>query len=213
MRLICISDLHGRSGKIEGLRDVSADLIVVSGDITDFGGKDRARAILEDLLKINNVVGVPGNCDRLDVNEALVEAEADLHSRGRVLGGIGFFGVGGSNATPFHTPQEYSEEEIEAFLVRAYEEVKDREVKVLVSHAPPYNTKVDETSAGRHAGSTKVREFVERHQPNLVICGHIHEAKGVDKIGESVIINAGPLHMGYVTVNIGKKIDFEFVGF
>jgi hypothetical protein len=49
---------------------------------------------------------------------------------------------------------------------------------VLVCHAPPYGTALDQVRPGLHAGSRSVLEFIEKHQPEYFFCGHIHEAEG-----------------------------------
>jgi Icc-related predicted phosphoesterase len=48
-----------------------------------------------------------------------------------------------------------------------------------------------------HAGSTAVREALDRYRPDLVVCGHIHEARGMATHNGSTIINCGPAWMGY----------------
>lgn len=207
MKLLCVSDFHGGSGRIEGLSAV--DVLVILGDITHFGDRVRAMEILEGFKSAKRLLAVPGNCDNLDVNEALVELDIDLHSRGRIVGDVGFFGLGGSNRTPFNTPQEYSEYELWDFLAKGYEQVKDSPIKVMASHPPPFNTDLDKTG-GMHVGSKKVREFIETYEPDLVLCGHIHEARGQDTIGKTVIINPGPFHTGHALVNIGAEIKVEF---
>ena len=40
-------------------------------------------------------------------------------------------------------------------------------------------------------GSTAVRGFLERHQPLLGLHGHIHESRGITRLGRSVVINPG----------------------
>lgn len=214
VRLVCISDLHGKTESIKKLKPLKADAIVLTGDITHFGGKEKAKAALQELFKIKKkVFAVPGNCDLPEVNEVLAELDIDLHSSGRVFKNVGFFGVGGSGATPFDTPQEYSEEKLEEFLKQGFEKIKTQKFKVLVSHSPPHNTAVDTSGSGAHIGSRKVREFIEKNQIDLVLCGHAHEARGLDWIGKTLVINSGPLHMGCARVDIGDKIDFEFVSF
>lgn len=209
MKLLCVSDLHGEPGEIERLSAV--DVLVIAGDITHFGDRERAREILEGFKSAKRLLAVPGNCDNLDVNEALVELDADLHSRGRIVEDVGFFGLGGSNSTPFNTPQEYSEDELWDFLAEGYEQVKSSPIKVMVSHPPPSNTDLDKTDI-MHVGSKKVREFIEMYKPDLVLCGHVHEARGQDVIGKTVIINPGPLHMGHALVDIGEDIRVVFLG-
>lgn len=215
MHLISISDLHGRISKIDRLKDaaLNADLLVVSGDITHFGGRQQAEEVLAELLKINkNIVGVPGNCDKEGVNKTLMDAGMSIHGAGRIIKNIGFFGAGGSTATPFDTPQEYPEEKFEEFLKQGYKTVKNCEKTVLVSHSPPFGTLVDKTKSGEHVGSKLLRAFVEDVKPDLVLCGHAHEARGHDKLGRTLVINPGPLHMGCVKVDL-SSLSFEFIDF
>jgi hypothetical protein len=213
MELLCISDLHGRLEALEKIKRAGsrADLLIVAGDITNFGKRKTAELVLKELLEVNqNLLAVPGNCDTPEVNDVLEELGLSLHARGRAIGDTGFFGVGGSNATPFDTPQEYGEKKLSEMLAKGYGEVKKQGIKVLVSHAPPFNTKIDATRLGMHVGSRAVREFLEEKAVDLVICGHVHEAKGSDSLGGARIINPGPVHMGFARVRLGKSIEVGF---
>lgn len=216
MRLVCVSDIHGGAQNVAKLaREVkSGDVIIIAGDITNFGGAKEAKGILQQFLALSeNVLAVPGNCDKKEVLDALRELGVNLHTESRTINGIAFFGLGGSNKTPFNTPQEYQEEQIEELLNKGYEKAKAHEAKVLVSHSPPQDTKIDQTRAGLHVGSKKVREFVLHSQPSLVISGHVHEARGSDSLGRSALINPGPFHMGCAVVELGGKISCRFVDF
>jgi Icc-related predicted phosphoesterase len=67
---------------------------------------------------------------------------------------------------------------------------------VLVSHSPPRDTHCDLTGTGVHVGSRALRGYIERHQPPIVLSGHIHEAPRVsgfhrDRIGRTVVVNPG----------------------
>lgn len=207
MKLLSISDLHGEVRNIDGLGE--ADALVICGDITHFEGRDKAMELLASFIGAKRIFAVPGNCDNRDVNDALVELDADLHAKGRRAADIGFFGLGGSNATPFNTPQEYTEDELLDFIMRGHEQVRDAPLKVFVTHTPPIDTKLDD-AGGRHVGSTKVREFIERCGPDLVLCGHVHEAKGQDKIGKTVIVNPGMLRNGHALIELGRDIKVKF---
>ncbi|MFQ5816037.1 MAG: metallophosphoesterase [Candidatus Hydrothermarchaeaceae archaeon] len=214
MKLLCVTDIHGRMASVERLvsNKPSCDALVVAGDITNFGGAREAKAILDALSSItSNLVAVPGNCDKGGVNEYLAESGLGIHGSWSVIDDIGFFGIGGSNITPFGTPQEYSEDTIQEILARAYESVGDSDVKVLVSHAPPYTTKLDISGRGEHVGSRSVRRFLDENAVDLVVTGHMHEAKGTDTLGKTTLLNPGPLHMGYAIVKVGEgDVDVEF---
>jgi hypothetical protein len=216
MELMCISDLHGRVDVLERIKADAkkADLLIAAGDITNFGKRKTAEAMLEELRGINpNFLAVPGNCDTPEVNDVLNEQGVSLHGRGRTVDGIGFFGAGGSNITPFRTPQEYTEKRLVELLARGYDEIKALGKKVMVCHPPPCNTAIDVTRSGMHVGSMGVREFLEGFPVALGISGHVHEAKGRDTLGRATIINPGPAHMGYAKVEIGEGVKVKFIDF
>ncbi|NOZ59487.1 MAG: YfcE family phosphodiesterase [Euryarchaeota archaeon] len=216
MRIAVISDIHGRVEKLELLSGVArkADVLVVAGDITNFGGRDEARKVLKPLLSAaGRLLAVPGNCDTAGVNHMLRELKVTLHGRGVVLGDVGFFGAGGSSATPFSTPQEYPEEELASLLERAHADVEGCRVRVMVSHSPPFGTPLDLTSSGVHAGSRAVKEFIKRHSPTLALCGHIHEARGSARVASTLVVNPGAAHMGYALVEVGESISVRLVDF
>jgi Icc-related predicted phosphoesterase len=63
---------------------------------------------------------------------------------------------------------------------------------VLVCHAPPHGTELDRIRPGLHAGSTAVRDFIQKYQPGYFFCGHIHEAEGVAiEMGKTRARNVG----------------------
>ncbi|WP_099210583.1 metallophosphoesterase [Thermococcus henrietii] len=204
MRLVAITDLHGNvkmSRKLAGLiAGERPDILLIAGDITHFSGAETARKVLQPLIETGvPILSVHGNCDGRDVPELLDELGIWIHDRRRELNGVGFVGVGGSNITPFNTIWELSEGEIREILLRNY-----HPGDVILSHVPPKDTKADRVHSGLHVGSSALREFIEEKQPPLVITGHIHEARSVDRVGETVIVNPGPLFRGYYTV-----VEFE----
>jgi uncharacterized protein len=62
--------------------------------------------------------------------------------------------------------------------------------------------------SGEHVGSAVIRAFVEREQPDLVLCGHIHESRGTDTIGRARIANPRPASAGhYALVEVNDELD------
>jgi Icc-related predicted phosphoesterase len=105
---------------------------------------------------------------------------------------------------------EFAENEIEQTLVQAFLKCAEKKNMILISHCPPKDTKLDRTATGVHAGSISVLQFIESKKPLLVVSGHIHEARGIDKIGETIIVNPGPAHMGrYAIIELGEKIHVK----
>ena len=72
---------------------------------------------------------------------------------------------------------------------------------VLITHAPPYGTKLDDIY-GEHCGSKSIRDFIYKHKPLLAVSGHLHETAGrEDYIGDSRLINPGKKGK-LVTINV-----------
>ena len=212
MKIVSFGDVHMATRNLERMGEVmrDCDLVIVSGDLTNFGGPDDARKVLTDVRRAcSAVLAVPGNLDRLEVIPFLEEDGVALHGKGLTIGGIGIFGCGGSNITPFGTPMELSEDEIYATLRAGYEAVREVRPLLMICHTPPYDTKCDRIMSGKPVGSTAARRFIEEVKPEVCISGHIHESAGVDTIGPTKILNAGPFKGGgYIVVHAeGGRLD------
>jgi Icc-related predicted phosphoesterase len=209
MKILAFTDIHGSYKKVdEILAKVSADVIVIGGDITTMGTPTEAKIAVEGWKKLGHpLLAIAGNMDSPEIDKALESAGVSVNGRGIKIGDVGFFGVSASPFSPLHTPYEISEEETAQRIEAGYRAVRDSKVKVFVPHAPPHGTKVDKVLMGTHVGSKSVRDFIEREQPDIVICGHIHEARGQDSIGKTRIVNCGPAGKGYYAViEIGEEI-------
>lgn len=204
MKIVSFGDVHmaiDHMAKI-AVDLATADLIILSGDLTNFGSSADAEKVLTAARSYcSTVLALPGNLDRPDVIDFLKNEQVALHGEGRRLEDLGIFGCGGSNITPFHTPLEYQDEELGAILAQAYVGVADAPIQLMVCHTPPYATRLDRLINGTPAGSKSVRHFIEQHQPQVCITGHIHESPGVDVIGRTKILNAGPFSAGgYIVI-------------
>jgi len=204
VRIIAFGDIHLDCAGIENILGLSkADLVIITGDFTNFGEKEDASTIIDVIRRINpKICALPGNMDKASVAKYLDELGINIHGKGFLLGDLGIFGVGGSNPTPFNTPTEFSEEELGEIVNRAYEYVTHAPIKILISHTPPFNTATDLIGGGVHVGSTAIREFIEKKQPDFCFTGHIHESRGEDRIGRTLILNPGMLKdKGWIELN------------
>lgn len=203
MRIIAFGDIHM---DVDNAKDIpaieSADFVIVTGDITNYGSNLDAEAVLNRLMAVNkSILAIAGNLDQPDVAGYLEDLQISLHAKGIMDEGLGIMGLGGSNYTPFNTPYEFSEEELAAFLASGYAQIKDANNFILVSHAPPVKTSTDRLMNGKHVGSSAVRTFIEKKQPLLCLTGHIHESRGQDYLGRTLVLNPGMLKDGgYVEV-------------
>ncbi|MFO7595907.1 MAG: metallophosphoesterase [Desulfocurvibacter africanus] len=196
---IVFGDMHGQTGnvaRIPGIRE--AEGIIISGDLTNHGGPNEVMAVVEAVRRVNSrVLAQIGNMDKPAADKALFDAGLNLHRAGLELApGLGIMGVGYSTPTPFNTPSEAKEDVIAEWLRETHKLINDCERLVLVSHTPPHGTTTDVIGTGAHVGSTSVRQFIERVQPELCITGHIHESRAEDVIGRTRILNPGALAEG-----------------
>ena len=189
MKIQIFSDIHGDLKSLEKLLAVPANVYISAGDLTNFGnGLDSCGTVLA--RQANRVWAIPGNHETEEQNSQFCTGAGfvDFHKQIRQLGSSYFGGLGYSNPTPFNTPGEYTEEQLAAAL----DAFRNHSPLYLVVHAPPYGSKLDEFAPGKHAGSHAVREWVEREQPEMLFCGHIHECGGKsDQIGRTRCFNVG----------------------
>lgn len=115
-------------------------------------------------------------------------------------------GYGWSNPTPWDTPREKPEAEIESDLAAVADQIEDWDRTIANIHCPPSETRIDEapkldenlrpvTTGGQvetePVGSTAVRSFIADHQPLVGLHGHIHESQGEFELGETLCVNPG----------------------
>jgi Icc-related predicted phosphoesterase len=136
------------------------------------------------------VLAVTGNCDSPAIEERLVRLDVSLHHRGVLLEATGWHGM---SAIPHWKSgmHQFTEEELAAALEAGYAQVQGARRHCVLSHVPPHGLSVDEVHSGRHAGSTALRRFVDETGPCLVVCGHIHETRGLERLGPTTVVNCG----------------------
>jgi Icc-related predicted phosphoesterase len=166
-----------------------ADFYFAAGDLVNWArGVERVGPILA--RRKERVYVLPGNhesasdiaglCANFDLH--------DFHGSSLELNGYQIAGLGYSNPTPFNTPGEYSEAELNERL----QKFVGLKPLVLICHCPPKNTRLDRVRDNVHAGSTAVRDFIKSYQPDYFFCGHIHEAAGAEEqIGVTKCRNVG----------------------
>lgn len=208
MRILVLSDIHGTS--LENANDIASDydLVLIAGDITHFGGYAAANDVLYSLIKNHDVRAVFGNCDNIGVGEYLDEQGISVHNKASNVNGFIISGFSGAPISPFRTPGEFEDEKIGAGIV-----IATGKRTIILTHVPAYGTKLDISHVG-HIGSRSVYDFIQKYQPDLHICGHVHEARGADKIGKTLLLNPGPYFKGYYAdVLINDTIEYAFKSF
>uniref|UniRef100_A9A8Y0 Metallophosphoesterase n=1 Tax=Methanococcus maripaludis (strain C6 / ATCC BAA-1332) TaxID=444158 RepID=A9A8Y0_METM6 len=220
MRIIGLTDLHDRILNFDKLLRYKPDVILISGDLAtrnvarsvnpdnscDIVHEEDTRIIdfLKNLNEKVKVFLIPGNWENSDVKEKMNESGLNIDEKFVKFDETIFIGLGGSNKTPICSPNEYSEDEIYERFIKI---LKDEKIDVknnfiLVSHAPPKDTMADRCDAG-NVGSSAVRKIIEEFKPILCACGHVHESRCIDKIGDSLIVN--PSSTGFFIYDTKSK--------
>jgi Icc-related predicted phosphoesterase len=208
MRIYAVADIHGSQFRLNiALEQIAAynpELVVICGDITQFGPADVATNFLNQIPV--DTLAIHGNCDPDTTLDAIERSKADnIHLKKINRKGIDFVGLGGV---------------IESVDIKLLINVNDRRKSlgkvldfssVLVSHVPPYKT-MDRVFIGHHAGSKDLRSIVDEYHPRLVLCGHIHENPGMIMVGDSVVVNCslGKRTAGAL-VDIGNSIKVKIL--
>lgn len=211
MRLFVVSDIHG---SIEELLELAkkaekADLVIALGDFEGAREAEEVEKIASELKA--KFFAVPGNMDGERVLEYLEEKKASLHKKKTYFQGYCFAGLGGGK--PVHTFYRCNIGELEARKV--LEEIlrgEKREKTIIVSHSPPAG-RLGKASNGSELGLKALRERIEEFQPLLVLCGHVHESSGTEKIGKTIVLNVGAVKDGNAaTVEIdGEKLEINLL--
>jgi uncharacterized protein len=154
-------------------------------------------------------VMTPGNDDEFEVDDVIKASSFVDAAENRItrIGPHEMLSVGWSNHTPWDTPRECSEEELEARIDALAAQVEDMSTAIFNIHVPPYGTGLDDApeldqnlkpvqggKVMKPVGSTAVREAILKHQPLLALHGHIHESRGIQKLGRTTCINPGSVY-------------------
>jgi len=200
MRILALADIHGRKiGKVS----YDVDAVFIAGDFTNADDPEFAEEVLEAFDA--EIYAVPGNMDRKGVLDILEKRNVSIHLKTIELDGIKVVGLGGSNPTPFGTPFELSDAEIE-------KEISGLCGDIAVFHPPPYG--FFDWVRGESVGSKAVRRWMEEKKPKMLICAHIHEHMGVASYGETMIVKLGTAMKGSAAlIEIGENFDPVIVRF
>ena len=147
-----------------------------------------------------------GNDDIFDIDPILESSSCVTFAEAKVLDLDGFYMVsmGWTNPPPWDTHREAPEHELAAKIDAIASQSPDLGRTIFNFHAPPYGTGLDEAPAldanlrpthggavMKPVGSTAVRDAITRYQPMLSVHGHIHESRGVAKMGRTLAMNPG----------------------
>ena len=202
MKLLVISDLHAHNDVLDKMDDIfkQADAVLFAGDFAECFKPETGDEALEKLCsKHDSIFAVLGNCDNETFLEDLEERDICVEKALVFHEGLAFAGSGGGTKFTGKTEFERTEEECLSdfdIVKNSIDQNGDKSLwknLILISHNPPICGKLDSFDGVHHAGSQQFTDFIQENQPLAVICGHIHEGTGSDKIGDTLVINPGSL--------------------
>ena len=216
MKFLVISDIHGNVENVEKLDSEfkSADAVLFGGDFAKFGSPETGKPVLEKLVsKHDTIFSVIGNCDESEFLDEVDGADISVEGNLTFHDGLAFAGAGGGTKFSGDTPFERDEDEIlsdfslvDASAENCVDENGKWKSLVLIMHNPPKDTDCDMIPGGIHVGSQKLRDYIEKYEPLLVVTGHIHESAGISKVGGTTVVNPGALMEGkYALVTVEKE--------
>lgn len=196
-----VAELFGRPERVEEIFQQEMERTIRRwGELADakLAGSDRT------------IYVAPGNDDPFLIDEILEEIPRFRCVENQVVplpGGYEMLSTGFSNRTPWDTHREVDEDDLRDRIDKLVAQVTELRRAVFNIHVPPYDSTIDEgpdidpetwdqnTSMGRAmtkpVGSYAVKSALEEHQPVLALHGHIHESRGVVRIGRTLAINPG----------------------
>ena len=197
MKLLVFTDVHGDSLYVDKLlrkaKKERPDAMICAGDLSNFSFGIKTLLRKFDALGIPLFI-IPGNhesVEELKIYGRDMKNIKEIHLKPAIFHSVYLIGCGGGGFTPQHAEFEMSEKKFSAAMKHL--RMKDHKYKtILVTHQPPFETSLD-AIYGEHVGSTSIRKFIEKNQPDFCITGHIHENEGKsDNIGKTLVINPGP---------------------
>ncbi len=191
MKILACGDIHGDQRLAEKLAQKAekenVDLIVMCGDLSS-DGTDTDNIIGPFVKRNKKVIFVPGNHESIATADFLAELYGayNIHGYSIKHRDIGFFGCGGANVGPVF---RLSEDEIFNVLKKAHNGLKDVSKRIMVSHVHPSYSKMERFS-NFVKGSHGIKRAIEEFKPDILLCGHVHEAEGLEEmIGSTRVIN------------------------
>ncbi|MAG38453.1 hypothetical protein CMO90_00010 [Candidatus Woesearchaeota archaeon] len=188
MKILAYTDHHGSPDELKEVAEKvkKADIIICAGDFTIF--EHEVEFIMHQMNNLSKkTLLIHGNHEAEETTNLLSKHFKNikfLHKKAYETNGYLFLGYGGGG---FATIEPEFEEQSKEF-----KKLMKRKKTILITHGPPYGTKLD-IMGGGHVGNKSFTKFIKEAQPDLFICGHLHERFHTkDKIGKTILINPGP---------------------
>lgn len=190
--VVCIADLQGMCYEVEPEQLPKGDILLIAGDLAGWGTMQEINDVNDWLgsLDYKHKIVIAGNHDqylaRADGHKVFTNATYIQDELVEVMG-LKIYG------TPLNEMNQYRLYNDWAFchptyLAEAAAKIP-ADLDILLTHGPAYGF-VDRVAHGLNVGSKELRDAVLKKKPRYVVCGHIHEAHGIEEHFDTTFVNA-----------------------
>jgi uncharacterized protein len=202
MRIAATADIHFSPQSYDRIREPlgqvrdEADVLVIAGDLTNYGKPEEMHSLLNALVRLRiPIIAVLGNHDyessceeelmKMMTSEGIKVLDGSSYERD----GIGFAGakgfIGGFGRGVLTA---FGEKEIKAFvqasldetlkLERALSMIRTEKIVIVTHYAPICETVIGEPQEiWPYLGSSRLSEVIDRHGAKLALHGHAHHGR------------------------------------
>lgn len=208
MKIVAISDTHGLHTQV---KVPDGDILIHTGDVSSQGKEFEIILFLNWFrdLPHKHKVFIAGNHDfyfertpKSDVNKIIPDNVIYLNDSGVTVEGIRIWG---SPIQPWFYDWAFNRHR--GAEIKKHWDLIPENTDILMTHGPAFGIH-DRTTRGEKVGCVDLREAIDRIQPTLFVCGHIHEAHGVLDNGQTTFINASVVDAKYRVVNKPTVFDW-----
>jgi len=151
----------------------------------------------------------PGNDDDLALDEVFINQNVVCNPEHKLVyikDDLEMIACGYSNRTPWNSPRELNEEDLWKVIDGMAQGIANTQRAIFNFHCPPFDVGLDlaprldknlKPIAGvggvdtAPVGSKAVLKTIQAYRPMLGLHGHVHESRGVVKIGRTFCVNPG----------------------
>lgn len=207
---IFLSDTHGKHDQI---KVPDGDYFIFCGDMCSKGTISEVESFSNYIQKLphKHKIVIAGNHDFPFEDERKEQAERIIKDSGAIyLNDSGLqidgFNIWGSPIQPWFHDWAFNRKPGED--IKKHWDMIPLQTDILITHGPPHGI-LDKTNSGIYAGCPELLKKVNAVQPKIHAYGHIHEAFGKQKIGETIFINASNLNFNYVYANLCDTVEIS----
>jgi Icc-related predicted phosphoesterase len=220
MRIAATADLHFSPQNYDRIREQmnrvrdDADLLVIAGDLTNYGRPQEMESLLNALVRLRvPIVAVLGNHDyESGQHEQLMqmmtaEGIKVLDGTGYEREGVGFAGTKGFlGGFGRGILTAFGEPEVKTFvqasvdealkLERALSQLRTGKRVIVIHYAPIGDTiKGEPSEIFPYLGNSRFAEVADRHGANLILHGHAHHGSPDGKTTAGIPVHNVALHI------------------